>query len=335
MTSVRNSDADRFLAHPPHGCFAFLIHGADNGLVTERAALAVRTHGAAKEDVIQFDADSVSKEPEILADEFFAVPMFGGKRALRIEAGGRNISGALEPLLQGPPGDCIIVVTAGALKRDAPLRKLFEASASCAAVECIADDAGAVQRLIESELAAAGLSISAEARALLISRLGADRMLSRGEISKLICFTGSGEITPEHIHACVTGASEQVMDEVVDEAFAGSRAVVDAASESLRDIRDVSAVLSATLRHALLLHKSRTAIESGTSLSQALAQIWLPVKRKARVESHLRSWTAERLLAAVEVIDRAGLLARRDAKMSALIASKALWAVASMARAAR
>ena len=336
MVAIRNSEAERFLAKPSAGIFAYLIFGADNGMVTERAAQALRANIDNIADVIQFDADALSKHPASLAEEYFAIPMFGGRRAVKIEAGGRNICPILEPILRGVSKDCALVVVSGPLKRDAPLRKLFESCKSGAAIECLTDDADALQRLIDDELTSAGLSITADARAFLVTRLGVDRMLSRSEISKLVCYArGQSEITLRDIQEAVADASDRMIDEIIDDAFSGSREIVGAMAKLLEDARDVSSLLNGALRHALLLHKASAEIAIGrASIASALTQIWLPAPRKKRVEAQLSRWSEARLLEMIDLLGRASQTARRDGKLAQHVAAKALWSIASSANAA-
>ena len=90
---------------------------------------------------------------------------------------------ALEPLFNATPRDCTIVIEAGALKKDSPLRRIVEQQKGAAAVECNADDAAALERVVDQDIAAAGLTIDPDARALLISLLGDDRLMTRAEMT--------------------------------------------------------------------------------------------------------------------------------------------------------
>ena len=46
----------------------------------------------------RLDGDAVARDPGALADEAYAVSMFGGSRAIWIEAQARDLLPALEPL---------------------------------------------------------------------------------------------------------------------------------------------------------------------------------------------------------------------------------------------
>ncbi|MGO9585913.1 MAG: DNA polymerase III subunit delta, partial [Limisphaerales bacterium] len=49
------------------------------------------------------DGDAVARDPGALADEVYAISMFGGSRAVWIEAQARDLLPALEPLFERPP----------------------------------------------------------------------------------------------------------------------------------------------------------------------------------------------------------------------------------------
>ena len=70
-------------------------------------------------------------------------------------------------------------------QREAPLRKWVEKQNFAASIECSADDARDIQRLLDVELKRANLSIDPEARELLSEILGDDRLSTRSEIEKL------------------------------------------------------------------------------------------------------------------------------------------------------
>ena len=52
------------------------------------------------------EGDAVARDPGALADEAYAISMFGGDRAIWIDAQGRDLLPALEPLFARPPTDC-------------------------------------------------------------------------------------------------------------------------------------------------------------------------------------------------------------------------------------
>ncbi len=232
MIAVRSHDAERFLARPPPQIYLYLVFGTDAGLVTERARKIISHAVDDPKDpfqLVRIGGDELANDPARLADEANTIPLFGGRRAILIEAQGKAFVAAFEPVLGAPPPDCTIVIEAGALKKDVPLRTLCERAKNAAAIQCYPDSVEDIARLIDSEVGAAGVSIAPDAKAFLVSQLGQDRLSTRSELEKLVLYAhGEGEITLEHVAAIVCDASNLIVGEAVDAAFDGKFAALDA-----------------------------------------------------------------------------------------------------------
>jgi DNA polymerase III subunit delta len=337
MVALKTPEIENFLARPNRPIV--LIFGPDAGLVRERAEALVRKSVDDPKDPFQLarlDGDDLSSEPARLLEEANTVPLFGGRRAVWIKAGARNFASALEALVAAPPPSCRIVIEAGDLKRNAPLRAVCERAKNAAALPCYPDAAKDLIRLIDEEMAEAGLAISPEARAALIPLLGGDRLASRHEIRKVALFTrGKKRVELEDVAAVVADASTLALDDLIDAAFAGRTGDVDVQFDKARTSGTTpGAILSAALRHVAQLHKARLSVDQGDSISQAVEGIqpFVRFNRKAVVETALRTWTSARLQRAMARLGEAALEARRQSAMAEPIARRALLALALDAR---
>ncbi len=334
MVAVKNADADRFIVKPAPNIFLYLVFGTDAGLIAERAQKIIAASVDDLKDPFQFlriSGDELAADPLRLADEVNTIPMFGGRRAIAIDAQGKSFVAALEPILARPPLDCTIVIEAGALKRDAPLRKLCESNPRAAALECYPDSAKDVAQLIDSELRADNLSIDSDARTLLISLLGEDRLTTRAEIAKLVLYArGAGTITIDHIAAIVAEASSLALDTAIDGAFEGDlRAVEKTAERVFSEGGDYNALLGAALRHATALHRARLDAESGRGPGGGGG---FGFRRSPAFERHVRAWPSERLSRTIIALNQAIGKARRDPRLADQIALRTLWSIALNAR---
>lgn len=341
MVAVKSYEADRFLARPPAHVFLYLVFGPDAGLVSERRQALIRRFVDDPKDpfqLIRLAGDDLAADPLRLADEANTIPLFGGKRAISIEAQGKAFLTALEPVLAAPPRDCAIVIEAGALKKDAALRKLCEREKNAAAIECYPDSAKDIGQLIDAEVAAASLSIAPDAKALLVSLLGQDRSSTRAELAKLVLYAhGGGEIGLDHVAAIVSDASSLVLDHAVNGAFQGDFAALDVGARRVFiEGGDYNQLLGASLRHALMLHRARLDIEGARSHEDrgeaAAIHAGGGPRRAGAFDQHLRGWTSARLGRAIEILAEAIGRARREPKLAEAIAMRALWTVASAAR---
>jgi DNA polymerase III subunit delta len=334
LVAVKNSEADRFIARPPQNIFLYLVFGSDTGLISERAKKIVAQAIDDPKDpfqLLRIGGDELAADPLRLADEANTIPLFGGRRAIWIEAQGKAFTAAIEPVLHMPPSDCTIVVEAGALKRDAPLRKSCESNARVAAIECYPDSAKDLAQLIDSETEAAGLKIDAEARTFLVSLLGQDRLTTRAELEKLLLYArGDGKVTIDHIEAVVADASTLALDVAVNGAFEGDFAAVqETAARVYSEGGDYNMILGAALRHAILLHRMRLDVENGNGGAQSGGQGF---RRAAALDKHVRAWTSPRLARAVAILNEAVMRCRREPRLSEAVTARALWTIALAAR---
>jgi DNA polymerase-3 subunit delta len=284
----------------------------------------------------RLDGDDLAGEPTRLVEEANTIPLFGGRRAVWVKAGGRNIASAVEALIASPSPDCRVVIEAGDLKRSAPLRALCERAKNAVALPCYADAERDLVRLIDDEMRQAGLTISPEARATLVPLLGGDRLASRHEVRKLALFArGKPRVELEDVMAVVADASTLALDDLIDSAFAGRTAELEVQLGKVRTAGTApGTIVSAALRQVAQLHRARLAVEEGASVNEAAGGIqpFVHFSRKAAVEAALRTWTSARLERVMAQLAEAALEARRQSTLADAIAQRTLLALAVNAR---
>jgi len=339
MVALKGADIDRFVARPDPARPIVLVFGPDAGLVRERVEALVRASVDDPKDPFQLarlDGDDLAGEPTRLVEEANTIPLFGGRRAVWVRAGGRNLAPAVEALLSSPAPDCRIVIEAGDLKRSSPLRAACERAKSAAALPCYPDAERDLARLIDAEMREAGLSISPEARATLIPLLGGDRLASRHELRKLALFArGKTRVELDDVMAVVADASTLVLDGLVDAAFTGRTGELETQFGKARTAGTApGTIVSAALRQVAQLHRARLAVEEGASVGEAAEGIqpFVHFSRKAAVETALGSWTSVRLARAMAQLADAALEARKQPAIAEAIAQRTLLALAVAAR---
>jgi DNA polymerase-3 subunit delta len=339
MVALKGPDIDSFVARPDPARSIVLVFGPDAGLVHERAEALVHASVDDPKDPFQLarlDGDDLAGTPTRLIEEVSTVPLFGGRRAVWVKAGGRNIAPAVEPLLASPAPDCRVVIEAGDLKRSAPLRAICERSKHAVALPCYPDAERDLVRLIDAELRAEGLAISAQARSALVPLLGGDRLASRHEIRKLALFArGKGRVELDDVMAVVADASTLALDGLIDAAFAGRTADLEAQFGKARTAGTAAGtIVSAALRQVAQLHRARLAVEDGASVNSAAEGIqpFVHFSRKAAIETALRSWTSARLERAMTQLADAALETRKQPALAEVIAQRTLLALAVNAR---
>jgi DNA polymerase-3 subunit delta len=340
VTLLKSAEADAYVSRPNATPRIVLICGPDAGLVRERVTAVLAKSVDNPNDpfsLARLEGDTLAEDPQRLIDEANTIPLFGGRRAVHVRAGGKNISAAVEILAASPPGaDCRVVIEAGDLTRSAPLRTLCEKSKSIAVIVCYADTERDVARVLDEELRQADLTIAADARALLLSLLGGDRMASRGEIQKLALYArGRGRIEVDDVVAVASDAGAIASSAIVDAAFAGRPDEVRLQyARQIGEGTPPSVIAGNALRQVMQLHRARLAMDAGESVDQAVGGFrpMLNFKRKPQVETALRNWTSARLENAMAQFADVALESRRRPILADAAVERALLATAQSAR---
>ena len=339
MTALKGRDIDLFLAKPDPARPIILLYGPDAGLVRERADALVASAVDDLHDpfaLVRMDGDDLAAAPARLVEEAMTIPLFGGRRAIRVRAGSKSFAAGVETLAGEAVKDCRVVIEAGELRPESPLRKVCEKAKTAVAIPCYPDTERDLGRLIDDELRSAKLRIASDARAALMALLGGDRQASRNELRKLALYAhGTEEITVDDVIAVVADASDLKIDPIVDAAFAGQPAVVETEfTKAMKAGTYPGLIVMQAQRHAASLHKASLLTGDGLSPSQAAESGFprLHFSRKGAVETALRQFSSARLAAVIEQLATAARDSRKQTLLAEDIVQRALLAVAVNAR---
>lgn len=337
MVAIKAHQAQAFMRKPDPRMRALLFYGTDPGLVSERAEETAKRFAALDKppgEILRVDDETLADDPDRLIVELKTVSMFGGRKVVRAIAGRRLDGKAVARLLEGPTIDGYLVVEAGNLTPANELRKLFEGHPAAAAVACYPDEAADVAAIVRETLQRAGMSIDRGAIELLVARLGADRALSRNEVSKLALYAhGRSAITAEDVEAVVGDAGALAIDAVV--ASAADRAIADALHESERALaagESAQAIIGALQRYFQRLHRVRPALDKGQSIDVATRVLRPPLhfKQQAAFAAHCRAWPIAALDKALPRMAEAQKAARLNAELEGPLLERLLIELAAM-----
>lgn len=341
MVDVKSGHYSRFAAGLPREIKAVLFHGTDDGMITERADQLARSLAEDPKlpgEILRLSEAELADDPDRLAVELRTVSMFSGRKIVRLAVDGRFRPEPVADLLAGPL-EGFLVLEAGNLKPDSKLRTAFANAGNAAAVACYPDDSQSLGTLIDQVIGEAGIRIDGDARAHLAGLLGADRVLSRNEIEKLVLYsTGGGTITIDDIDAVVADAGEQTLDRVTEAAASGdARTALLEFDRALAAGESVQTVVLAVQRYMLRLHQVAAQTNAGKPFDAATRSLRPPLHFKQRdsLAAQVRQWSLANVSTAVAAVQKAVEATRLTPALERELAERLLMEIARLGRPAR
>lgn len=345
MILSKRPEIDRFLASPPAGVRAALIHGRDRGGVRERADALARKVAERPDDpfdTAHLTESDLDADPVRLSDELAALSMLGGRRLVRVRLEGKagvekataealrlHADGAYNP-------DAFLLVEAQALDKGSPLRKAAEASPAAAAIVVYEDEGGDVARMARDALKADGVSLTADAMEVFAARLPRERGVARAEIERLILWLGPGsgaQAGPAELAEFLGVEPEASLFEAAADAFGGRllpafTGLRRAAAEGEGGVAAVRALSS----HAQKLRRALVLQQGGLSASDAAKRSGVFWKSEREFLRQLARWRLPDLdVLQPEILD-ADRACKRAGAPDALLAERLAMTVAGRAR---
>ncbi len=337
MVKIPKREIDSFCRAPGNVIRAVLIYGPDQGLVRERSNLLL---GGVVDDprdpfrVCDLTGEEAAKDPARLMEEAVSLSMTGGRRVVRVRGVADSFAPTMAEVLKLPTGDTLILVEAGELAARSKLRAAFEKAKDAAALACYRDEGRDLEAVIADELSRQGITADGDARRLLASCLGGDRMQTRNEIAKLALYVGPGQrATARDVENTVADSSFLSLDRIAHSVSSGNLDDLDRSLErALANRESPDTILGAVRRHLTQLELFLGLKGRGVNEAQAMKSAGV---RHFRAEDALkdagRRWNAPLVQRARDHLFDAEARCRLTGMPDATICRRTLFDIARVA----
>ena len=285
------------LTKAPTNFVAFLFHGNDTGLISERAKKLAYLFNQNLEDVFsvtRLTGEMVSAEVGLIVDSAAAIPALGDRRLVLIKGRGTELLAACKLALSKHIEEAVIIVEAHETTTKHALVKLFENSKTAASIGCYADSVNDIRALANEMFSADNIKVSNDALDIIARRLGDDRGSSRREIEKLALMAGpDGKLDAEEVHFALGDNAKLTIDDIADAVASGA---VERLQHSLQKAwhEDANAVMivRGCQSYFQQLGLAGYAMKSGQSTLNAIRSLQPPPHFKIQnyLQSHLQRW---------------------------------------------
>ncbi|HFB2048332.1 MAG TPA: hypothetical protein TECP_00684 [Hyphomicrobiaceae bacterium MAG_BT-2024] len=337
MVAVKSTQVLSFIANLPSKCRAVLIYGVDLGLISECIEILcshIINHNKQKTEIIRVDESDLERAPEKLLLELRTFSMFGEKKIVRTSLNRRVSTAHIKHILNMEHSESFFILDGGDLKSSDPVRKLFEASQTSAALPCFPDTHRDLNLLIDEVISGEGYVISRDAKQALCDRLGQDRAQSRREIEKLILYTANDKhITLKDVLIATDDVSSIVLDKIINYISMGDfRKASYEFGRSFSSGDNLQVVLSVLNRHFKRLYYIKEIIDSGKSFEEATRSLRPPIfyKNRDTIAMLCKSWTSEQIKDALTFIFETTKLSRQNPDLEFALTERLVLKLANM-----
>ncbi len=303
---IASRQIDGFLTRPPTNYIAFLFHGNDAGLISERAKTLAILFNNDLEDVFsvtRLTGEMVSEEVGLIVDSAAAIPAFGGRRLVLVKGRGTELLAACKLAFIKCIEEATIIVEAYETTTKHALVKLFEGSKRAASIGCYGDTVDDIRTLTASMFAADNITASQDALDIIARRLGSDRGSSRREIEKLALLAGpNGTLDAEEVHFSLEDNANLAIDDIADALASGAVAKLQQSlQKAWHEDANAVMILRGCQKYFQKIGLAGYAMRGGESAQNAIRGLRPPphFKLQNRLHWHLQRWQPQIAIAIV------------------------------------
>lgn len=287
-------------------------------------------------EIVRLSDTDLAADTGRLLEELQSISMFGADKLILVDAASSAIHKACIGAISVGWSDCLLLVTAGDLKKSSPLRKEFEASPDLAITICFDQSIAELLEFAASFMSGLGVAIDHEATELVVDAVGGNAALLQSELVKLASYAGdNGSLSVSDVAEVIAGNEAASMEGLIDAVFSGRPdAAVHAVTTLQQQGQQPASVLIALTNHCALLVEMAAAMEAGRR-ADAVVREWRPpifFKRHNAIATQLNTCGLPQLLTVAERLRNANSEVRRKPLINWPVAERFVISAASSFR---
>lgn len=208
-----------------------LVFGPDIGIVQELSEkIAGLIVPDLKDDfcVCKITNSKIKEIPTILLDEGNATALLGGRKLIWLKEADHTSVDYIESYFENIKTDAFLLISAGNLTKSAALRLFCETHPKILTIACYQEEAKDVVAFIREVLSAKGIQVHPDAMPMMVERLSENRLATRRELDKLICYLGDKKtVNVSDVQAIITDTQNSSVDTFCCAVATGQRKVAE------------------------------------------------------------------------------------------------------------
>lgn len=280
-----------------------LLYGPESSLITiygKKIASNIVSNPNDPFLVTNLSEKKINEDSGILDDEFFAIPMLGGRKLINISDAGNKTAEALKAIFETNPkldNSNFILIYAADLDKNSSLRKFAETSPSIAVLACYEDNEATITGIIQQKLKEHNLIIEQGVMELMLESYGKNRLIILSEIEKLALFVGDNRnISFKIAEQLITNNQQASINEFVN-CFANLELIngLNYANKLFKEKFNSVGLCRILANYFTKLRSAKINIENGIALEAEVKNQRLFFKQEPIFKKHLQKWSINKL----------------------------------------
>ena len=300
---------ERFYKKPDDSVKAWIIYGANEGLIAEYVKNLTKAIAPDIFDpfqVVYLNGDDVNADAGVLIGEFNAQSLMGGRRVIVIKDADNNLTKVFKTMFEDAKSDTLVIAYSSTLNKKSSLVALGEAREDMGVIACYDDRDEDVFSTVRGKLNENGYSINNEALQLLCSRLSNDRKTNLGEIEKLITYMGDKKaVGSDDVRAVVSDASASSSDDVCYFTAGGDKEkALRAYQKMINEGNEPISIVRTLTYHFNKILTVLSYMENGDSIERAMGRLIPRIIffREGSFKRQLNIWNKNNVLGVIELL---------------------------------
>jgi DNA polymerase-3 subunit delta len=336
MVILRNKQAENFVKNPSNNPFVILLHGQDEGLISERTHALINFYVKNKNDpfsMTRINSKMLSDDADLLENEINTYGLIGDRKVVFIDLSSELTSEQVDTIKNGN-GDPLIIIKAGELKSSSKIKILCDKDQNFISIPCYQLTSNDLSALLNSKLSERKLSMDSNTKQLIISSIGRNYLESLTEINKILDpFAEGHHISREHVEQSLVSSENILINDLVDCVFEKNTQLVSALYHSVLQTISSSQILIIINNHIMkLLELLNEKENSGLSNNDIISKSKPPIffKRHPSLIRQLSIWKIEQIKKSLEFISDATVTTRHHAEIADEITERVLLKISNM-----
>lgn len=336
MVILRNKQAENFIINPSNNTFGILLHGQDEGLISQRTNSLLNFYVKNKNDpfsLIRLNNKLLNDEEDLLENELNTFGLMGDRKVILIEASSELNSKQVD-VIKSSNGENLVIIKCGELKSSSKLKMLCDKDQNFISIPCYQITPNDISSILNNLLSKKNLSMDKDTKQLIINSLGRNYLESLNEMNKILNPINEGEhVSRDHVEKLLVTSENIIINDLVDNVFERKTQKISALLNSVLQTIGSPQILAIINNHLIRLLELLNEKSNGNLSNKEIIENSKPpifFKRHASFLTQLNLWSIDQINKSLEFTSDAIITSRNNAELSDEITERVLLKISNI-----